>query len=241
MSVADLSNYKSFAPTNSCYLDGRYFNKVFNSYPGLIRNPLRIHIAKSGKEVMVGADMENTQINNRNYLGLLRVIIETPHSRHSNLLIINYQEKKIMWFEPYEHGFISEVKKTIKRYLGIYFDFKVQRVTQVIVKGEEVTPGCERSGFCMAYVIKYAYDTVLNQPFDGSEIRRFASCIESKLGPLTEGNADEEYGWLDEPQNRNLVIGGLGGAAIGGLVGGPTGFLVGGAVGALGGYALTPR
>jgi len=42
----NLDNYKLYPNTESCYLDGRYFNKVFARYPGLIREPLNIIIVQ---------------------------------------------------------------------------------------------------------------------------------------------------------------------------------------------------
>ena len=40
----DLDDYVNYPVTRSCYLDGRYFNKVFANYPGLVKEPLEINI-----------------------------------------------------------------------------------------------------------------------------------------------------------------------------------------------------
>ena len=45
----NLDNYLNLKDTSSCYLDGRYFNKVFERYPGLISEPLNITIRVNKK------------------------------------------------------------------------------------------------------------------------------------------------------------------------------------------------
>lgn len=236
--ILNLDDYKQYPPTNSCYLDGRYFNMVFDTYPGLIREPLYIHIDERNNDIITGAVMKNV-IPNVNYLGLLRVVIVTPTSKHSNLLIIDYRSGIAYWFDPVYHRLDRTVKQVATEYLSLYMN--VRLVDASVEMPDIRNPNCNRSGFCLAYVIKCAYDTLLNRNFDGSDIDRFASIIEDLYGPLDPNFADIEYGWLDAPANRNLLIGGLGGATIGALLGGGTGALIGGGLGALGGYALTPK
>lgn len=102
MSLPNLENYRDNEPTKSCYLDGRYFNLVFNDYPGLIENPLMINIVsnitKMGSstqmksqghsqgdfnnefvsqiKVQSGARMESSVMNTQ-YDNIIRVVIET--------------------------------------------------------------------------------------------------------------------------------------------------------------------
>ena len=94
MYTENLDGYKRLKNTDSCYLDGRYFNKVFIRYPGLLTNPLnivfretRIKTASSKRDEMKYYIHMKESNFNEEYPGLLRLVIETPKSKHSNLLI----------------------------------------------------------------------------------------------------------------------------------------------------------
>jgi hypothetical protein len=233
MYTDNLDNYKSYPKTKSCYLDGRYFNKVFHKYPGLIKEPLVINITEKGDEARYSVDMKPTDIDNR-FPGLLRVIINTPTTRHSNLLLVDYKGEKLFRFDPMgkDHSpYFNEINKIIEGYMDMYIDFDMF----VIDNPPYVTknPECDKGGFCVAYVVKYAYDYLNQREFDPSEILRFSNMVEQKYGPLPEMGKDVEYGPRG-PDPRNLLIGGLGGAAVGGLLAGGPGLLVGG----LGGMAV---
>ena len=227
--VHDLYDYKQYHPTPSCYLDGRYFNEVFCKYPGLIKEPLCIYLGRAGFD----ATMPPTKIN-KSHKGLLRVIIKTDHARHSTLAILDHSNKRAYWFEPFSSSFDLIIQSIIEKYIGYH-------VIRVPHQASNLTnPNCGgESGFCNAYVIKYAYDYLNDQPIDLTMIKSFASRIEEEY-LLVRGEPDITFGWLDNPTNRNALIGGLAGAGIGGLAfGGLGGALLGGGVGALGGYALT--
>ena len=172
------------------------------------------------------------------YIGLLRVIIQTPQSRHSNLLIIDYQKKNIFRFEPYGKNADDEIiNNIIKQYLNTYMPFELFMISNPPLITQN--PDCKHSVFGVTYVIKFAYDYVNNNKFDSDNILSFANKIETFYGPVEEKGRDVEYGLFDDPQTRGLIIGGLGGAALGGIVGGVPGAVVGGGLGALGGYALS--
>ena len=239
--LPNFCDYKQYKPTESCYLDGRYFNKVFANYPGLIREPLVIKIGNNG----INAFMKPTHFDT-NYDGVLRVTVEVegsqvssgcgkktlPCARHDMLVLLNCATMTGYLFTSYPSHLDNLIVNVIAKYLG----YKIYKVPQKapLVKNKN----CDLSGFCTAYAIKYAYDYLNDQPFDLTRIRSFASRVEGEY-PVLRGEADKSYGWLDNPQNRNAVIGGLGGAALGGLVGGPTGLLLGAGIGGLGGYALS--
>ena len=228
----DLDNYKSYPTTDSCYLDGRYFNLVFRNYPGLITEPLYIWIWKDDNTIKMDSALGRTDIDNR-YPGLLRVIIETPEGRHSNLLIISYKEKRIFRYEPFgrSYPYFEEVNNIIQKHLRRFLDFQLFIIDEPA--HQRKNPLCEaeglEGGFCTAYIIKYAYDYLNDRKFDQSEILRFASLVESMYEPLPEKGKDIEYGPND--QGRNALLGGLGGAAIGSVVAGPAGLLLGGLAG----------
>lgn len=239
----NLNNYKLYPDTNSCYLDGRYFNKVLESYPGLITEPLNIIINKNQE---TNYYMKSTELDNR-YPGLLRVIINTPKGRHSNLLIIDYKNSKVFRFDPNGQNspYFNQVNTIIQQYLGLYLDFELFIIDPTISLTTTNT-SCNnntnnntnnKSGFCVAYVIKYAYDYLQGRDFDPSHILKFTQAVETIYGPLPQKGKDIEYGIFgnDNPdQGRNIAIGAIGGALIGGvLTGGLGGAVVGGAGGGL--------
>ena len=240
MFTDNLDNYKTLQHTDSCYLDGRYFNLVLNKYPGLIREPFVINIFKDKSgETRYTDYMKNVQFNPE-YPGIMRIIINTPETRHSNLLVIDYNDKKLFRYEPNGQNapYFHEINKIIEDYFHLYLqDYELYILNEPMVN--EVNVKCEskgiKNGFCVAYNIKYAYDYLNNRPYDPSDILKFSAAIENKYGDLDERNADIEYGLFgDEDRTKKVVIGGLGGALAGGLItGSGTGALVGGLGGGL--------
>ena len=183
--------------------------------------------------------MAPAHINNA-YPGLLRVIINTPEGRHSSLVIIDYQNAKLYRFDPYGRlsPYFEQVNTMIEKYLDLYIDFDMYIIDNPVY--DQKNPTCVSNGipggFCVAYVIKYAYDYLNGRQYDPTEILRFTEMIENMYGPLPVEGKDIEYGLFgnDNPnQGRNVAIGAIGGLAIGGLLGGPGGALVGGVGGGL--------
>lgn len=243
MSLAktNLRDYKGYPPTSSCYLDGRYFNMLFNFYPGLIKAPLVINLKEyvdnqNETKIQYTAIMESAPVRSE-FVNILRIIINTPNSRHSNVALIDFNNRKIYWFDPIPNRYSPAIKEVLDHYLHEYIDFDIVPVNINI--SPETTPGCEKSGFCLAYSTKYVYDWLTNGDFDMSDIRKFAFAIEHKLGALPIEGADIEYGFVG-PVGRNVAIGALGGGLIGGVFGGPAGFLLGAGIGGLAGAAFTP-
>lgn len=239
-----LMNYKEHTYPYS--LDGRYFNKVLipEDYPGLIEEPLIISVNYINKDVESGMD-STIQIDRDNlYPSILRMIIEmkdgdTIISRHSNLLIINHKNMTVLRFDPMEHHYQNMINEYIKSVFPLYTFIMDPRHPQ---QKDSI------DHYCVAYVIKYAYFYINNEPveFDihddsdvicsDNDIEHFAHAITHIYGSLDssiDGPPDIEHGNMD-PTATGVLVGGLGGAAIGGIVGGPGGALVGG----LGGAAL---
>lgn len=235
----ELDRYQTLENTKSCHLDGRYFNEVFASYPGLIKNPLEIYIIDTPNGVKQGINLDKSRINT-NYPGLLRVIITTNDSRHSNLLILDYQGKKIFRYDPYgkSHKYYQKVNEMIKDYLGFFMDFTLIDINEPVIP-QEKTEGCERSGFCVGYVIKFAYDYLNKRKYDPNDIRKFAKAIENNYKLDNSLPKDIEYGFMDDSGNRNLLLGAVGGGLVGGLATGSVGGALGGAaLGGLLGYGI---
>lgn len=251
----NLDDYVKMPETSSCYLDGRYFNKVLLNYPGLIYNPLNIIISENRKsnkkkvrfvnDLRVFVDMKAQTVETK-FPGLLRVVITTSKSRHSNLLIIDYENGIVHRFEPLGRSapYFDKVNEILEEYLSYFLDIEL-KVIDIDLDSilDEKNPTClargERSGFCTAYILLYAYAYLNGKEFNPEGIRRFAKKIESNYGTLPMEGKEIEYGIFtgspNPDQGRNMLIGGLAGAALGGVVGGGAGGLV---LGGLGGAAI---
>lgn len=244
MFTQNLSDYKKESETTSCYLDGRYFNLVFQNYPGLLPNPLHVKISesyirsgkKADKKERVEVNMLETDIN-ENYPGLLRLVITTPKTKHTNLLILDYANGVAYRFEPLgENGpYFHKINDLVHSYLSQFFDVDLE-VLDVDLREflNERNLNCEKqglkSGFCNAYVILYAYCWLNKLEFRPHDILKFARKIEKTYGPLSPEGAEIEYD--DGPsRGEKQAIGGLGGAALGGLAFGPVGLLAGAGLG----------
>ena len=234
----NLDNYESYLDTQSCYLDGRYFNMVFHKYPGLVGQPLQIRLFQDHNGVWKYEDMmKETPINN-NYPGLVRVVTTTPTSKHASLLIIDYKNANIYRFDPYGRSSpdFDIVNKIIEEYFDKYIDFDLKIIENQPY--EMKNPFClgrgVKGGFCTAYVIKYGYDYLNGRLFDPSHILKFSSAVEHKYGKLPETGKEVAYGLFSGGSGRNAIVGVLGGAALGGLLtGSPGGILIGGIGGGL--------
>jgi hypothetical protein len=233
-----LDNYKKCLDTGSCYLDGFYFNKIFANYPGLIREPLRVSLRSNDGEIKFKAEMKNAAID-LDTIGIQRVIIDMPKSKHSNLLIIDFQSSTAFRFDPLGHhkydGFINAA---LMQYLALYMP-QISLHTISNPAYTETNDKCTHSGFCMAYVTKYAYDYINDREFDPTEIKKWVRCVEELYGPLPPTQTpDVEYGLFDSSSGQGALIGGLGGAVVGGAVGGGSGALLGGLLGGGAGYLM---
>lgn len=243
--TSNLDEYMNHKETSSCYLDGRYFNKVFSAYPGLLVHPLKIFITETdenGKKTeMFSVSMKQNHMN-KEFPGLLKLVISTPTSRHSNLLILDYANGIVHRFEPlgFRGPFFNKINSIVQNYLSLFLDMKVNVIDVDLDEIlNEQNPACvargQRSGFCTAYIILYAYCYLTGKEFDPRDIRRFAQMIEAKYGPLPAQSKEQEYGrGNDNPnQTRNTAVG-AGVGALGGLalVGGPIGILGGSLLGA---------
>lgn len=266
---------KNVLPSNSCYLDGRYFNLVFADYPGLLKNPLVMEISEvETVNSDVSSYRRNFSTSSRFHLqmgeelvrhdtiGLLRLVIITPISRHSNLILLNYNEKKMYRFEPLgQNGpYYQEVNDYLRKYMGLYLNLELVEIP-ITKPLNEQNPDCAVSGFCNAYNILYGISAITGIPFQPQNIRQFVGLIEQTYGFLPILGVDVEMGPEDvypvysqgvysnpypysysqpysQPyyqQQNNRV---LGSTALGGVTGGVLGGLLGGPVGLIGGAVL---
>jgi hypothetical protein len=212
-----LSTYQNAKPTSETYLDGGYFDIVLGRYAGWVKNPIYVKVSK---ETLVDPKTGNiTQHHNTRVerLGsipepspedpaIVRVVVEIKKvdiegeemmSRHSNLIIIDSNKKKIYRFEPLDrHHYYSHVDNGLRKYFSITFpdyEYNVINVHPQVTKDGF-------GGFCVAYVIKAAALYITENPiaFPGApedqepDIKLFAGAIQSRYpAPLTE---DVEFG-----------------------------------------------
>ena len=218
----NLDGWESENPSASCYLDGRYFYKALLRYPGTLANPLTVRVSSKNKYYI---HMTENNIDT-SMPGLLRLVIQTPTSRHSNLLILDYALGKVYRFEPLgiTAPHFAEVNALVEEYLNIFFDVQLEVIDidleQIL---DQKNPQCVHSGFCTAYILLYAYAYLNEQIYDPRDIRRFVTKVERTYGTLPLEGAEVEYGlWgnTNPNQKRNMAIGGISGLAIGGLTGG---------------------
>lgn len=228
-----LVDWREYEPTESCYLDGRYFNKVLGDYEGTVLEPLRIALANGGQQYNWA--LADIKITNPQLPQLMRLIISTPETKHSNLLVLDVMNKRLFRFEPYERNKMLYYNQ-VNQILAVLFpEYELFELATPISE-PAVNMDCMKSGYCVAYIIKYALDYLGGNQYDPSDIKRFAQAIQSEYGPLDERNPDIEYG--DGSPLLGAGLGGLVGLGIGGAIAGPGGALIGGLGGGVLGYGL---
>ncbi len=214
MHTENLDDYVSGRNSESCYLDGRYFNIVLKNYPGLIEEPMYV-VIKNVKSYNTKLLREKVYLHfqpktfNRDIYGLLRLIIDTPNGRHCNLLILDYSGRKIYRFEPLGkfEPYYEKVNDLIE---DVFPDFEIEPIDfsiedQVL---DEKNPACKTSGFCTAYSLLYAYSFINQKDFNPDEIRKFVGKVETVYGPLSKGEEEIEYGRYDRHHHDHYGYGG---------------------------------
>lgn len=245
--------YLKYEDTRNCFLDGRYFNAVFNGYEGHCSEPLYIKIYNNEDRNVADVILPETKVN-FNHKVIIRVVVDIKGIiRHSCLLMIdpmkeNDNSRMVTLFDPVElsRSGVSEIEIEITQMVEMiagliyrYLKVSIPNLRLFIESPimEKPYSPCEISGFCNAHVIKRAVDYLLNQEYDPVFIKRYANMIETNYYVCPHGEVEEEYGSLDRPLTGALVGGAIG-AGLGGIAGGPVGAVAGLGVGVLGGYAL---
>jgi len=242
-----LLNYTHQKPTTECYLDGQYFNLVLESYEGLINRPIVLVITshskvKNGNEWEEPFDITVPELEDepiqlqfnpkakvqKDLIQLARVILEIEDenheiiSRHSNLLIFDLLEQKVLKFEPLKANkysllvnqfFIDYFHQYLPGFIFSEINLHPQRLINETVKD------CNGKGMCVAYVTKLAAMIAAGEnvkfPSDPQaadlDIRKFVTEIEQYFGPLETDMEDIEYALS---QNQRTAVGaGIGSVA----------------------------
>lgn len=232
-----LLNYEQYPASKSCYLDGRYFNLVFQDYPGLIDQPLHIHIDDNGS---LNIHLPYMHINpSEDYFGLLRVIVSSKDMRHSMLVVFDYANEKAYIYNPdVHHPELNELLvEGITSYLSKFLDYEYFETAEYeYVEKEQLA--CTKSGVCNSLTILYALFFIEGLEYTNKAVknaRKFMTAVETNYD-LPAGNPDIEY--LTDQQAAGLAIGAGSGLLIGGLTGGLPGALIGTAAGGALGFGL---
>ena len=208
-----LVNYKLLAPKE--YLSGSYFNLVFDKEPGLIRQPLVIRI--SNQNVTVVSKDIRFRVDPNIPVYVLRIIIELMGSdgklvsRHSNAIIIDSKERKIVKFEPLAGVDTSKINQVLLSVLRPSF-----RGYQFIESSAHPQHIDSPIGLCVAYTIKFVYFCLLKEPivFEGDyDIHQFSLVIQDLYGMIEDDDIEFGGGF-----GAGALLGGL---ALGTLIAAP--------------------
>lgn len=204
------SGYKTYDETQDCYLDGRYFDVVFKSNPLFARKPLSIQVIKrldddgsvdvkitaSESDLFTGAPIRLGKVS----LKLIKVLPRsTPQiTRHASLAIVTKQT--LYHFDPTTDQELRELSTRVLEDAAKLQNLKYSPIP-ITFTPEQGGEQCLVSGYCVAYIIKYAADLFLNERergeggVDVSDIKRFAQWVkEHYQDQLPDSPPEEEYG-----------------------------------------------
>lgn len=191
---------------NICYMDGRYWNEVLKDYPGLVKEPMYIIIRekKSRETGMMEEKIHfrfdvKSNTNDSNLPLLARLIIQTPKSRHCNLLIIT--PEKLYRMEPLTDQYTEKIDEILEDF---FFEHDLETIEFSL---NEKNDKCEESGFCTAYVLMYALAFINGEDFNPSEVRKFVRQVEENYS-LPEGEPEIEYGPYNHGYHGHYGYGG---------------------------------
>lgn len=232
--VEALDNYKAYPDTDSCYLDGRYFNLILpHLYQGVSTSPVMVSIMDNheGSPSYISVEMSMTPIH-MDKVNVFRVIISRSNRlRHSALLMLDPTVMRGVFWNPKSHtsNYDNLVVDMIQRALHLT-QYNIE-IDPDMVPSDPKPHSCVVSGYCNAYIIKKVLDQLMQRSFDPSHIKKFSYVIEQMFKDQLVGEPDEEYDVDFSPLGAG--IGAVGGGAIGGIVAGPAGLVVGAVGGGL--------
>lgn len=217
---------KDSSKSEKDFLDARYWDEIFNSYPKYATLYLDLHRSEN----RVGVELELNAINistNDDLPFIIRLRIDTDNYIHNNLVIVDDLTKEIIRYEPYTED--ENIDTSIKHFIYLFLDRNKYRDYKYIeIFGKHKDKQCVAR--CIVTALQYISEETLN-----SDIKQCCKIIETIYGEL-EGVPEIEYG--RQEVLPGALAGGLGGAVIGGIVGGPAGAVGGLALGGIAGAGL---
>jgi hypothetical protein len=194
LAVAGLENYVDYEPTRSCFLDGRYWNLVLAGIDGVSTVPLKVTLKSNVRSAVWAGTLHPTVTN------YIRVVIETDNMKHAALLIVNFENKRALFWNPVtQDGDRQDALYTMIQGLVKDFLLSVDRFKLICenhnVELELSTSKCPMRGHCNAYIIRKVFDWIDEVESDDIDILRFSAAIEDNYSHLLEGSPDVEYFW----------------------------------------------
>ena len=235
MEDAKLSDYKDYNETESCYLDGRYFNLVLSGlYEGISTKPLTLTIDEHTRHSTWKGIIKTDIVN------FIRVVIQSDEIRHAALLIVDYPGNKVIFWNPIsgksdKDGLMDAINNLIKDVVLDIGAFKIYYENHTVLPYES-NEKCKLRGYCNAYVIKYVLDWLDDAKYNDKNILKFVSAIEDKYSHFLTGEPDVEFAHRGGGGGGHRGGGGGGygryggGGGFGGLAGLGTGLLLGSAL-----------
>src|SRR5205823_3029099 len=103
---------------------------------------------------------------------ILRVVLESKKSRHSTLLLLDPVTNFAWFWDPRSAVAQPKLLAALQIFLQSFRNFKVVDMAQE--KAVRQVPNihnvnCEKSGYSVAYILKFVIDWLAEEPFDASE------------------------------------------------------------------------
>jgi len=231
-----LDNYESYSPTTTCYLDGRYVNIVLNDVEEFLQEPMYVDLEYNTKGKLVSTKAWSNLIKLREGMNVIRVVIQATHTSHSALLWLDTITRVATYTDVRVEGAIdiySSIPDIIKMYVEAVtagmgrYKFAIENYTVALRTIRKLT-GCNKQGYCNAYVIKEVLDWKTGHNFSldtDMDVLRFVGAIESIYKRFLDKDTKPEveyHGiWLSLGRRKaspNRGLGLLGGVALGSAI-----------------------
>lgn len=218
---------------SSCYLEGEYYDSVLSSF-GVPHHtkPIILHLEhnRNGDVSSYEFQVDGSEPTDQILPTYVRLVIQSNLIRHSTLLIIIGND--VLWWNPRQHHpteFLQRLHAEIKTIIRDYISRSgLKHLQDINLKVPSITKcGKGKSGFCTAYVLKYALCHFFGLDFDTGTITGFTREVENSYP--SPSYSDIEYDFSP----GGMATGVLGGGLIGGALAGGPGLLAGATAGAL--------
>lgn len=220
---------------NSNYLEGGYFDSVLSAHqiphseqPIILS--LDYDIDGNVLAYQFTVDKPIDYVNNSLPI-YIRLVIQSKLIRHSTLMIVVGED--VLWWNPrqyhqtqFSQRLHSQIKTLVREYIKNNGLTHLEDIDHPVPSIHHVLKD-QLSGYCTAYVLKYALAHFMGLSPDDGTITGFTREVENNYNtPLT---SDIEYDFSPSGATSGLV----GGALVGGLIGGGPGLVAGATAGAL--------
>jgi hypothetical protein len=174
--------FRSYQPSERCWLDGDYIWTVWREYPGTIEEPLLLNLTPEHGKVYGMVRIERKPVPVLVRVKIDVVTEEGVNFKHSNLLVFDFSRREAYRFEPVDdHEFGDEINLLLQDYVKkVDNNLRYRELPQH--PQPNIDQECPSKGMCVAYVLKAGVDIALGRDVEvlsGQEIKRFAQAVES--------------------------------------------------------------